>query len=503
MTEKNQNFTVQELSEQEQYEFRCDEEFFKRQFSALSCPELPESLSAQNLWNRICAGEGDGEMTVDPSTVEIHFDPAEQQETVLESHTNSSVKKPDNVIAFPQKEAGQQPGERRSLSILQRRRRWAVACTLVLAVGLSAVFWKYGKSSSGAGALVQNQSTADTAVEEIMVESAAAEEEATKAEEETAGQTAAEAVVQQEENGKTTDEGKTADATAVQPTEASAEEDVVQAQEKTVTSEEIQAREDIRQRMLDSLASNVESRSTVHESASENDAAESTAVTGEEEQSNPATGGGEGEDQKPEPNGIMMAQAPQEEEDTTEQPVEKTVQTEEAIMPQEQTSDTQVQSYSMKGGSLTYDPSSGVVTVFNRSGEQTAVVNLSVNAQLLCSDHSFAELVSDEETMTVTLTVYSLEDLSSPEQVGSICHEGTLFDIYQSGTDSYTLMTSVWFTREQIESGDFLPTVDGNEIDVKKINIIEGYGQQEQINYLLTSTLTTDSIKTRADLYLK
>lgn len=501
MTEKNQNFITQQLSEQEQHEFNCDEEFFRQQFSALSCPELPESLSAQNLWSRICAGEGDGQITVDPSTMGVQSAPLEEQETVLESDTDSSVDKPDNVIAFPQKDAGQEPPKGRNLSLAQRRRRWAVACTLVLAVGLSAVFWKYGKSSSGAGALVQNQSTADTAVEEFMVGSAAAEEETAEA----AGEeTVDEAAVQQEAGEETTAEGETADTTAAQPAEASAEESAVQTQEKEVATEEMQAREDIRQRMLDSLASDVESRSIVTESASENGTAESASVTSEEEQSNPTTGGSEGEEQKPEPNGILMSQPPQEEgEETTEQPVEETVQVEEAVVPQEQSTDAQVQSYSIKGGSLTYDPSSGMVTVLNRSGEQTAAVSLSANAQLLCSDHSFAELVSDEGAATVTLTVYSLEDLSSPEQVSSICHEGTLFDIYQSGTDSYTLMTSVWFTREQIESGDFLPTVDGSEIDVKKINIIEGYGQQEQINYLLTSTLTTDSVKTRADLYLK
>src|SRR5699024_2024999 len=198
----------------------------------------------------------------------------------------------------------------------------------------------------------------------------------------------------------------------------------------------------------------------------------------------------------------MMAQAPQEQTESESAQPETETTTEAANALEEglkQAQQSKVQTYSVKGGSLSYDPSTAAMTVLYRNGEQAATVQLAANAQVLASERSFAEFVSDEQANTVTMTVYSLEELSKPEKVNSICHQGTLFDIYQSGTDSYALMTSVWFTREQIESGDFLPTIDNSEIELKKINIIEGYGQQEEINYLLTSTLTMDSTKTRAD----
>ena len=58
------------------------------------------------------------------------------------------------------------------------------------------------------------------------------------------------------------------------------------------------------------------------------------------------------------------------------------------------------------------------------------------------------------------------------------------------------------YKRQQVEGGEFLPQVNGVELSPDQINIIEGYEQGDQVNYLITTTITPDSVKTRADLYL-
>ena len=504
MTEKNKDWMPEALSEQEQQQLADDQEFLMRQFSALCCPALPEGLSAQNIWEKICAGEGDGQITVDPSTIDVQMEGTEEKETVLESETENPSKEKNNVIIFPQKKEQQE--KVRTISAAQRRRRWAIACTLVLVVGLSAAFWKYGRTSMNAGgAIVQNTAAADQATEEAVEESAEVEETVEAVEEESATQEAAmpKAVMQQTPqaaNEAPQTESGTTSADSVQPqSEPSAQSNDAPAVQSDAAGnqQDTQEREELRQRMLDSLASPQQEKAVTESTVTEQQ---------DEEQVNPTTGG-EGETPKAEPQtGVMMAQAPQEQTESESAQPETETTTEAANALEEglkQAQQSKVQTYSVKGGSLSYDPSTATMTVLYRNGEQAATVQLAANAQVLASERSFAELVSDEQANTVTMTVYSLEELSKPEKVNSICHQGTLFDIYQSGTDSYTLMTSVWFTREQIEAGDFLPTIDNSEIELKKINIIEGYGQQEEINYLLTSTLTMDSTKTRADLYLK
>lgn len=355
------------------------------------------------------------------------------------------------------------------------------------------------------GAIVQNTAAADQATEEAVEESAEVEETVEAVEDESATQEAAmpKAVMQQAPqaaNEAPQTESGTTSADSVQPqSEPSAQSNDAPAVQSDAAGnqQDTQEREELRQRMLDSLASPQQEKAVTESTVTEQQ---------DEEQVNPTTGG-EGETPKAEPQtGVMMAQAPQEQTESESAQPETETTTEAANALEEglnQAQRSKVQTYSVKGGSLSYDPSTAAMTVLYRNGEQAATVQLAANAQVLASERSFAELVSDEQANTVTMTVYSLEELSKPEKVNSICHQGTLFDIYQSGTDSYTLMTSVWFTREQIESGDFLPTIDNSEIELKKINIIEGYGQQEEINYLLTSTLTMDSTKTRADLYLK
>ena len=66
MTEKKMN-PDQELTQEEQQLLEKEQQFFKQQFSSLPSPKLPGSLSAQAMWEKICAGEGDHQVTVDPT----------------------------------------------------------------------------------------------------------------------------------------------------------------------------------------------------------------------------------------------------------------------------------------------------------------------------------------------------------------------------------------------------------------------------------------------------
>ena len=44
------------------------------------------------------------------------------------------------------------------------------------------------------------------------------------------------------------------------------------------------------------------------------------------------------------------------------------------------------------------------------------------------------------------------------------------------------MVTSIWYTREQVEAGEFLPQVNGVEIQPEQVNVISGYENGEQVN---------------------
>ena len=129
-------------------------------------------------------------------------------------------------------------------------------------------------------------------------------------------------------------------------------------------------------------------------------------------------------------------------------------------------------------------------------------MQVTAGAKVLASEKSMAVIEEDMEGGTVCIKLYSLEDISNPQEVRKVIHQGELFDFYQSPGNSYTLVTSVWFTKEQVEAGEFLPQVDGETVSASKVNVIEGYGVADRVNYNLTTTVTLDSLKTRVDLYL-
>lgn len=479
------------LSERQQQELHEQEQYFRQAFCSVSCPPLPESLSADAMWEKICSGAGDHQVMVDPASLGEQAPRQEQQASVQKG----------KVIPFPQRTGKKERA--------RRRRTLAVACTLVLVVGLSVAYWQLrgplgqvqgivsGNSqastaeSAESSAAEATAADADTQTEESAeaVEEAAAPMMAAPPEEETASdETASGGAGQTEQRSAETQDAAIAPQSA-QPQQEQATVHPKMQQEQNETDSQ---REELRQRILASIDAGQQEQST---------------------EGNPDTGGS-GQQQA---NQLTAQSA----EATAEEPVEESV---EAVVPEqeaetagdtqeggsvsilknmmENAKENQPQSFQLKNGSVNYDPASGEVTVMDLNQQQTATLSLPAGAQVFASDVTLAAIVPDEQAQTVTLTLYSVEDLQNPQAVSTVTHQGELFDAYQSVSDSYTLVTSVWFDREQVEGGNFLPQVNGVELSPDQINIIEGYEQGDQVNYLITTTITPDSVKTRADLYL-
>lgn len=483
----------QPLTAQQQQELHEQEQYFRQAFCSVSCPPLPESLSADAMWEKICSGAGDHQVTVDPASMQEETAQQPQQET-------EAAPQKGKVIPFPQRTGKKERA--------RRRRTLAVACTLVLVVGLSVAYWQLQgplgqmqdlvssnsqastAESAESAAAEATAADADTQTEESAeaVEEAAAPMMAAPPEEETASdETASGGAGQTEQRSAETQDAAIAPQSA-QPQQEQATVHPKMQQEQNETDSQ---REELRQRILASIDAGQQEQST---------------------EGNPDTGGS-GQQQA---NQLTAQSA----EATAEEPVEESV---EAVVPEqaETTGDTQQsdsvsilknmmenakenqpQSFQLKNGSVNYDPASGEVTVMDLNQQQTATLSLPAGAQVFASDVTLAAIVPDEQAQTVTLTLYSVEDLQNPQAVSTVTHQGELFDAYQSVSDSYTLVTSVWFDREQVEGGNFLPQVNGAELSPDQINIIEGYEQGDQVNYLITTTITPDSVKTRADLYL-
>lgn len=479
----------QPLTAQQQQELHEQEQYFRQAFCSVSCPPLPESLSADAMWEKICTGAGDHQVTVDPASMQEEL----QQET-------EAAPQNGKVIPFPQRTGKKERA--------RRRRTLAVACTLVLVVGLSVAYWQLQgplgqmqdlvssnsqastAESAESAAAEATAADADTQTEESAeaVEEAAAPMMAAPPEEETASdETASGGAGQTEQRSAETQDA----AIAPQSAQPQQEQATVQPKMQQEQNETDSQREELRQRILASIDAGQQEQST---------------------EGNPDTGGSS----QQQANQLTAQSA----EATAEEPVEESV---EAVVPEqaETTGDTQQsdsvsilknmmenakenqpQSFQLKNGSVNYDPASGEVTVMDLNQQQTATLSLPAGAQVFASDVTLAAIVPDEQAQTVTLTLYSVEDLQNPQVVSTVTHQGELFDAYQSVSDSYTLVTSVWFDREQVEGGNFLPQVNGAELSPDQINIIEGYEQGDQVNYLITTTITPDSVKTRADLYL-
>lgn len=476
------------LSERQQQELHEQEQYFRQAFCSVSYPPLPESLSVDAMWEKICSGAGDHQVTVDP--VSMQEETAQQ----LQQETEAAPQK-GKVIPFPQRTGKKERA--------RRRRTLAVACTLVLVVGLSVAYWQLQGPLGQMQDLVSGNSQASTAesAETATAEATAADadtqtEESAEAVEEAAAPMMAappeeEAVLDETASGsgEQTEQSFEEQDTAIAPQQEQATVQPKMQQEQNETDSQ---REELRQRILASIDAGQQEQST---------------------EGNPDTGGS-GQQQA---NQLTAQSA----EATAEEPVEESV---EAVVPEqeaetagdtqeggsvsilknmmENAKESQPQSFQLKNGSVTYDPSSGEVEVMDLNQQQTATLSLPAGAQVFASDVTLAAIVPDEQAQTVTLTLYSVEDLQNPQAVSTVTHQGELFDAYQSVSDSYTLVTSVWFDREQVEGGNFLPQVNGAELSPDQINIIEGYEQGDQVNYLITTTITPDSVKTRADLYL-
>lgn len=428
-----------ELTQEEQQQLAGEEQFFKQQFSSLPSPKLPGSLSAQAMWEKICAGEGDHQITVDPAQMEPQ-----------------APQKPEGkVLDFP---GSHKTEEKPKRNLTLHRRRWAIACTLVLVVGLSAAYWKWQRPMEQMKDMLTVESTAEQPVEEVAEEAAEQTSEDTAPVEQQNSQPSLKMAAPPQQEPQV--------APASQPPEQEPQAEAVLAEEQPEETQEAQqpmqaqpssAREQLQQQILNSISMAADA------------GAESEMPTESEEPVAESAG------EEAQPFSIK------------------------SVM--ENAMDTQPQTLSLKNGSLTYQAATGEAVLSDKSGNRAAVLQLEEDAIVLASENCFAVLCP-QQAQTVTMTVYDAQDLSNPKQVQQVTHQGELFDSYPSGAGSFTMVTSIWYTREQVEAGEFLPQVNGVEVQPEQVHLISGYENGEQVNYLLTTTVSKDTQKTRIELYL-
>ena len=494
MTEKKSDLWEESsLSKEEQMQLGNEEEFFRKSFSSFSCPPLPESLSAENIWNKICSGEGDHQVTVEPSVVEEQLKQIEETQNVSDTKTDSSdEKKMGEVLEFP---------KQRRTSRQAARRRWAIACTLVLVVGLSAAYWKIKTPMQQAENLMQDAAAApqeESVVEEAAIpeeqaevqknaavtEESAAEEPKAKAQTFSAQPTTDEIEETQQESEQVAE----AEAVPQLASEAPAEQPSENEQQTEAPAE--QPSENEQQTEAQPQTASIQPRVAMQEVPQSNDAVQqSPEVTELQQKILDSMSAKQQEEPEEELPATAQTQAAQPEKNLLQGAVKDAKQ-------------SQLQKFELKTGSVSYDPTSGAITLQKTNGEEAASMQVTAGAKVLASEKSMAVMEEDTEGGTVCIKLYSLEDISNPQEVRKVIHQGELFDFYQSPGNSYTLVTSVWFTKEQVEAGEFLPQVDGETVSASKVNVIEGYVVADRVNYNLTTTVTLDSLKTRVDLYL-
>lgn len=365
----------QPLTAQQQQELHEQEQYFRQAFCSVSCPPLPESLSADAMWEKICSGAGDHQVTVDPASM--------QEE--LRQETEAAPQK-GKVIPFPQRTGKKERA--------RRRRTLAVACTLVLVVGLSVAYWQLRGPLGQVQGIVSGNSQASTAesAESAAAEATAADadtqtEESAEAVEEAAAPMMAAPPEKETASDETVSGGagqteqrsaETQDAAiAPQSAQPQQEQATVQPKMQQEQNETDSQREELRQRILASIDAGQQEQST---------------------EGNPDTGGSS----QQQANQLTAQSA----EATAEEPVEESVEeSAETLMPEqaETTDDTQQsgsvsilknmmenakenqpQSFQLKNGSVNYDPASGEVTVMDLNQQQTATLSLPGGGAGLC-----------------------------------------------------------------------------------------------------------------------
>lgn len=498
MTEKKHACAEQLTQEQEQ-ELLAEEAYFRDRFSELPCPPLPEGLSAENIWSRICADEGDHQVTVDLSAVEEQVRQENNQQTVSKTKTVSDApKKMGERIEFPLNERMQQ---NKKISLAQRRRRWAVACTLVLVVGLSAAFWKLkAPLEQSNDLLIQAKQAVPKAAQE-MPEDVPKQEDAPMV-----------AAAQPEELQEKQEAVQTEEQPQVRSMDPPETESSLEQPEPT---EEAQPA-----LMMAAPESNVETDSSIEalrsqilqafdkgDITTENAQTEQDAVPAAYELTPESEQAVADAPEALEEETMQDSNEADVEEVSVESAAPSSAQQEEKVSVlkdvMKSAKESQKKTYPLSKGQLCFEPTTGMAILMDETGAEQSSVQLAAGAQLLASGTSMVEVTEDTQSGMVAVNLYQLGDLSEPQQVRSLTIQGELFDSYPSGENSYTVCTSVWFTREQVEEGDFLPTVDGEVISAEQVRVISGYGEDDRINYLLNVTLTPDSMITRADLYLQ
>ena len=453
MTEKDFMDEPVLLTEKEQAELREEQEYFRAQFAQVSCPPLPDSLRAENIWNKICAGEGDGEITVDPSEME-----------------EKSVKsdKVGQVIAFPTATKEQSSEKKGKVTVFsgKNRRRWAIACTLVLAVGLSATF----------AVMQQPMKTAES-----IVDSASQNIEQDAPQTRQMPQNEAQPMPEQAADDADTEENEAQVGAALQESAAAEPESAPETEEVAVAETESVEKD---------------SDTPAQASAAQQEQAVLKSVPA------PPRSAEEGQDKQSAEEAlkqqILTALGEQPQQETAQQ-IQAAAFSAQPQAAMQDEAEQQV-SYPLSSGSVSYSAQSGEAILYDRDGQQTSVISLPQSAQIIVNqDHIYAAV---SEQGSVRTEGYSVKDITNPEKTIEFSQQGQLLDWYASEETGCTVVTSFVVTEQQTEEGDFLPIVDGAVVPAQQIQITESQLPEETGKYVITTVLTDDSVSTSCELFL-
>ena len=429
MTEKEYDYF-------EEQDLQKEEAFFKQQFALFPCPTLPEALSAENIWEKICADGGDHQITVEPGSVE----PLQEQERQTGAE-NAAVNKRGEPIEFPKKE---QSKTKKVVSLPQRRRRLAMACTLVMVIGLSAAFWKLNDSTKSTPDLVaQNNAKSEESQEEILfsepMDAAPQMASAQEADDqEPVEDTLDQVMMEQEtsdEDAEILMQSAPVPETEEQPQEEAATEEIALANEEVQTEGEPEA---YSEEMNGMSAEKEMLRSSILESLNAEQAVQSSGSTVKSKSATSSSEEDTGEEAEEAVEEMVEEFAEEEVEEVDSSATPADEETESENVPKQKQviklPQKKKQVYQTKMLSVEYEPASGQVILLNAGGKEQSTLQVEENAQISVSENMISAISQNEEADYVTLTIYSIKDAKNPKEIISTKNQGELFDSYQTGT---------------------------------------------------------------------
>lgn len=117
-----------------------------------------------------------------------------------------------------------------------------------------------------------------------------------------------------------------------------------------------------------------------------------------------------------------------------------------------------------------YEEETGTITL--SQGDQQQSFSVQPYAELMTGESTLC--VAEQKEGAVEVTLYWVRQSVAAEKLLSCEQQGVYEDLMFTGGDSYTLLTQMEVTKEDVEQDAFLPMVDGKEIEPDTVQIVHG-----------------------------